>query len=222
MSKAGLAATVLVITLTAATSAARSEPGFSIGPHASTLGVGAEASAKMSDNLVLRLGGNYLAVGASEAVDGVSYDIDVSLASAGGALDLHPFGNGFLISAGVFWNGNGADFNATPTTNVTIGNTTYTPAQLGRVDGELEFNAVAPYVGLGWDGTYFGDGALSFRFRAGLFYMGDPDVELRGTGALAGTSAFQADLAREESNIEDELAFLGFYPAITLGFTYRF
>ena len=53
-------------------------------------------------------------------IDGVSYDIDVSLASAGGALDLHPFDNGFLVSAGVFWNGNGADFNATPTSAISM------------------------------------------------------------------------------------------------------
>jgi hypothetical protein len=215
-------ATAISIVLVCAAGGARSEPRYSVGPHVSTLGAGAEGSMRLSDNLVLRLGGGYLGFGTSESADGVSYDIDVSLANAGGALDYHPFGNGFMISAGVYWNGNGADFNATPTSNVTIGNTTYTPAQLGRIDGELEFNPVAPYLGLGWDGTYYGDGALSFQFRVGLFYMGDPDVTLRSTGTLAGTGAFQADLAREESNIEDELEFLGFYPAITLGFTYRF
>ena len=222
MLKACLTVAAMMFVVIGASQAAERRPGIAIGPHVSTLGVGAEASARISDNLILRLGGSYFQYDTSEGIDGVSYDVDLSLASAGGALDLHPFGNGFLVSAGAFWNGNGADFNATPTTNVTIGNTTFTPAQIGRLDGEVEFNAVAPYVGLGWDGTYFGDGALSVQFRVGLFYMGEPDVSLRATGSLAGSSAFQADLAREEANIEDELEFLGFYPAVTLGFTYRF
>ncbi len=187
-----------------------------------TLGLGGEASAKLSDGLILRLGGNYLAVGTSKALDDVSYDLDLTFANAGGALDLHPFGNGFLISAGVYWNGNGLELNATPTTGVTIGNTTFSPAQIGRLDGEIEFNPVAPYLGIGWDGTFFGDGALSFKFRVGLFYMGEPEVTLRASGSLAGSPTLQADLAREESKIESELDFLGFYPALTIGFTYRF
>lgn len=212
------------VTLAMAGSANAVDPGSksSLGPHVSTLGLGAEASAMISDNLVLRLGGNYFAYGTSEGIDGITYDADLTLASAGGALDLHPFGNGFLVSAGVYWNGNGLDIDATPTTSVTIGSSTFTPAQVGRIDGEVEFNAVAPYVGFGWDGSHFGDGALSFKFRAGLFYMGKPDVTLRSTGTLAGNAAFQAELAREEANIEDDLEILGFYPAVTLGFTYRF
>ncbi len=199
-----------------------SEAGFALGPHVSTLGLGGEASVRLSDRWVLRLGGNYLALGTSEALDGVTYDLDLTLASAGGALDLHPFANGFLISAGVYWNGNKLDASATPTTGVTIGTTTFTPAEIGRIDGDIEFNSLAPYLGIGWDGSFFGDGALSLKFRAGLFYMGKPDVTLRATGTLAGSAALQADLAREESNIESELDLLAYYPAVTLGVTYRF
>lgn len=222
MFRAWLTAAVLVLAVMGPADAAEGESGFAIGPHVSTLGLGVEGSAKLSDNLVLRLGGSYFAIGVGEGIDGISYNVDLTLASAGGALDLHPFGNGFLVSAGVFWNGNGADFDATPTSSVTIGNSTYTPTQVGRLDGEIEFNPVAPYVGIGWDASHFGDGALSFRFRAGLFYMGKPDVTLRSTGTLASNAAFQADLAREETNMEDELEILGFYPAATIGFTYRF
>ncbi len=222
MIKTTLTIAVLALALTGVSAMARSEARFALSPHFSTLGLGGEASAKLSDRLVLRLGGNYLAVGMSEALDGVSYDLDLMLASAGGALDLHPFVNGFLISAGVYWNGNNLDISATPTTGVTIGNTTFTPAEIGRLDGEIEFNPLAPDLGIGWDGTFFGDGALSFKFRAGLFYMGEPEVTLRASGTLAGSAALQADLAREESNIKSELDFLGFYPALTIGVTYRF
>jgi hypothetical protein len=224
--KTTLTTAALAIALTGASAMAQSETTtesrFALGPHLSTLGLGGEAAIKLSDRLVLRLGGNYFAMGTSEGLDGVTYDLDLTLASAGGALDLHPFANGFLISAGVFWNGNKLDASATPTSNVTIGGTSFTPAQVGRIDGDIEFTPIAPYLGLGWDGTFFGDGALSLKLRAGLFYMGEPDVTLRASGSLAGSAALQADLAVEESRIESELDFLAFYPAVTLGFTYRF
>lgn len=69
---------------------------------------------------------------------------------------------------------------------------------------------------------HYADGPFSFHLRAGLFYMGDADVTLTATGTSAGLSAFQSELAREEANIEDELGILGFYPAITIEFSYRF
>lgn len=195
---------------------------FSVGPNISTLGVGAEASTRMGDYLVLRVGGNYLELMSAGTYGDLDYDLDVKLASVGAALDLHPFANGFLISAGLYRNGNGADLTTEPTTNVTLGDTTFTPAEAGRINGNLEFNAFAPYVGIGYDNAHFTSGPWSFNIRVGLFYMGDPEVTLAATGALAGTAAFEAELRREEDQIEDDLSALGFYPAVTIGLMYRF
>ncbi len=206
-----------------ATSAgAQSLIGVAAGPHVSTLGLGADASVKMNDFLVMRLSGNYFRANRNDTYDGISYDVRLSLASAGALLDYHPFAGGLLVSAGVYWNGNGADFSATPTTNVVIGNTSFTPAEVGRISATLEYQQIAPYIGIRYDTAHHDILPFALRIRAGLFYMGKANVSMSTSGTLSSNAAFLAELAREEQNLEEDFDILGFYPAITIGFSVRF
>jgi hypothetical protein len=131
-------------------------------------------------------------------------------------LDVFPFRGNFRISAGARINGNQADISGTPTSNVTIGNTTYTPAQVGRLNGDIDFNTVAPYVGIGFDGHI--TDALTIGFDLGVLYQGKPSVSLSATNPAVS----QADLNRERANIEDDLKMLQFYPVATVSLKYRF
>lgn len=196
--------------------------GISVGLGISTLGGGTNLNFKLQNNLNLRLDGNYLSLSHGDTYDSVPYDLDIDLRSVGAVLDLHPFGNGFHVSGGVYWNGNRADLSSTPSSNVTVGNTTYTAAQVGSLRGELEYNSVAPYVGLGYDSGFKRQSPFSFSIRAGLFYMGEAKVNLSSSGTLSGNAAFQADLAREVDTLEDDLDVFGFYPAISVGVRLRF
>lgn len=193
-----------------------------IGGHVSTLGVGAELSTKMNTFFVLRGGGNYLQWSTDGTYSGINYDLDVELASAGAALDYHPLANGLMISAGVYWNGNGGTLTSSPAGSITVGGTTYTGAQAGTLTTDVEYNEVAPYVGIGWDSAHYGILPVSFLARAGLFYMGDAEVTMTSNGTLAGNSAFRNDLAREQTQLEDELSDLGMYWAITIGLKISF
>jgi hypothetical protein len=197
--------------------------GVAVGPHVSTLGPGADVSVRLSDWLVLRGEGNYFTFSRDATHSGVPYNVDVDLASAGGALDMHPFGTSFMLSAGAFWNGNQADLRSTPTSNVTIGNMSFTPSQVGTLSGELRYNKVAPFVGLGYDSAHYTEGPFSFTFRLGLYYMGDARVSLTSSGGtLSGNPTLQTQLATEQANLEDDFDIFGFFPVLTLGFRYRF
>jgi hypothetical protein len=219
-----LAALIAALAVARAPAAlAQGQGGFTVGPHASTLGPGVDASVRLNDWLVLRGEGNYLPFSYDGTYSSVPYSIDVDLASAGGALDVHPFGTGFHISGGVFWNGNQADLSSTPTSNITIGDQTFTPAQVGTLSGELRYNRVAPYLGLGYDSAHYVEGPFSFTFRAGVFYMGDPKVTLRTSGGtLSSSAALQSEIAKEQRNLEDDFDLTRFFPVVTLGFRYRF
>lgn len=207
----------------AATAEAAPDDFLYIGPNASTLGPGMEMSARMNDWFVLRVGGHYAEFTFRSKYDGIPYRMDADAANAGAALDLHPFENGFLISAGVFWNGNKADMvSKSSSASVNVGSATFTQAQVGTINGKLRYDSVVPYVGIGYDNASFAKGPWSITVRAGLFFMGGAEVRLRATGTLAGDPAFQANLSREEERLEDEFDVLSFYPAVTIGFKYRF
>lgn len=197
--------------------APRAQAQIAAGVHVSTLGVGAELSTKLNPFLVLRGGGNYMKWSMGGDYSGINYDLDVEMKSAGAALDLHPFANGFTISAGVYWNGNGGTLTSSPAGSITVGNTTYTAAEAGTLTTDVDFNPVAPYIGIGWDSAHYGLLPVSFIARVGLFYMGDANVSMTSSGSLAGNAAFQSDLAREQSQLESELSDLGLYWAVTFG-----
>src|SRR5581483_6887465 len=112
--------------------------GFALGAKASTLGLGLEATFSLSDRFNLRAGLNNYSRTLNESDGGIDYRADVDLKSAALIFDFHPFAGTFRISAGLVSNSNKLDLNATPTGNVEIGDTTYTPAQVGTLNGKID------------------------------------------------------------------------------------
>jgi hypothetical protein len=192
-----------------------------IGPNVSTLGIGGEVGYRLNDYVTLRGGGNAFGYEYDDEIDGVDYDIDLGLASAGLTLDVHPFRGGFHLSAGVRWNGNDADLDGRAADPVTIDGTTYAPDEIGRLTGEAEFASVAPYLGLGYTFALL-DGRLSLALDAGVYYQGDPDVDLEATGPAASDPAVQAELEEQREEVEDALEYLQFYPVATIALRYHF
>lgn len=197
------------------------DPRVSIGPNLSTLGAGLEAGYRFNDFLGMRLGGNYFSAGYDFESDDVDYDGDINWASAGAVLDLYPMGGGFRISGGLRYNGNGIDVEASPNNNVEIGGQTFTPSEVGDLNGSVDFWPVAPYVGIGYQAVFF-DGRFGLGFDLGVLYQGKPDAELEADGTLGNNSTLKRRLKDEEKEIEDEIDFLGFYPVLGLSGVLRF
>ena len=224
MKRALLIATILLLPTAEAGAvepAAGTDRRLFIGPSVSTLGLGGEVGYRFNDYLTLRGGGNAFEYGYDDEIDGVDYDIDLGLASAGLVVDVHPFRGGFHLSAGARWNGNGADLDGRPAGPLTIGGTTYAPDEIGRLTGEAEFDSFAPYLGIGYTFVLL-DGRFSLALDAGALYQGDPDVDLEATGPIASDPAFQADLEEQREEVEDALEFLRFYPVAALALRYHF
>lgn len=182
----------------------------------STLGAGADIGYRFNDFFGVRLNVNYFEWDFDVDYGGLDYDLSANLASAGVLADYHPFGNGFHLTGGVYYNGNVFDVVAQPTGGtLTIGSTTYPAAAAGRVSGDVEFNDIAPYLGLGYDIALTDN--LDFGVDAGLLFHGQADATLSSTGAVAA-----ADLRAEEDDLEDALDDWIAYPVIWFRLIYRF
>ncbi len=197
-----------------------------LGADVGTAGLTVEGKYAVSNNLALRGGVNYLPVSSiDQSYDGVDYNVDVNMLNAGGFADIYPFQNGFHLSGGVYAGDKSADLVGVPgpATTVEIGNTTYTGAEIGTLRGSVEYKDVAPFIGLGYDGFMNREKLWSFNARAGVMFIGKPDVTLNAEGGLVSTQpSVRAELDREEQNLQDELDKYQYYPVVSLGVTRRF
>lgn len=194
--------------------------GQSVGLKVGALGLGVEFTHALTERIAVRgaLYGSELGFDVEES--GIDYDADVVWDSISAGVDFHPLKSALRLSAGLLKNDNRLDLVSRPTSNVTVGNTTYTPAEVGTLEGSVGFDDTATFVGVGWDWSR--DKRLfGMSLDLGLVHQGDPAVGLRGTGQLLGDPAFQQDIDAEIAELESQLD-LDVIPFLTLGFQFRF
>jgi len=107
-------------------------------------------------------------------------------------------------------------------TTYDINGVSYSAAQVGNLRGNVDFNSIAPYLGIGWGNPFGSGGNWSFSCDLGVVFQGSPNVSLAADGQFADDPAFQANLEAERRDLEDELDSYKYYPVVSLGVTYRF
>jgi hypothetical protein len=193
---------------------------LSLGARFGTSGVGIEATQKFSPHLAARFGLSGLRLNLDYTYDDVDYDTEMSVAVGSALLDWHPGAGIFRITAGASYYNALLDISAQPdpTTLYQIGNNTYTGAQIGTLNGEIEYRKFAPYLGVGWDFQARKKAGLGFNVDVGAVYRGKPDdVSLTASGAPTGIST---DLAQEVQNIKDDTP--TYHLIVSAGLYYRF
>ena len=202
--------------------------GFAVGAGISTLGYGIHAATEVNSFLALRLNGNfgdfdvpdYGLLGSN--LGGLDYDIDANMGTIGLLADFHPLGlspigGGFVLTAGMYYNQNEFDFTAIAGPGTVIGTAPVPPGT--TVIANMSFDRkYAPYVGLGYDGTFQGVLPVSFFATAGVLFQGSPSVLLTESTGLVP----QADLADEAAQIEDDASNYEYYPVVAIGLTISF
>ncbi len=208
--------------LLSAASALAGDGTLAAGITAGTLGVGPELSLRPTEHLGVRANLGWLSFSRDHDVNDINYNGDLGLLSIGAMADWYPFDGGLRVSGGARWNGNDIDLSATPSNNVTIGGTTYTPADIGRLTGTAEANAIAPVLTVG----YAGDLSRGFTLgvELGVMYQGAPEIKnLRARGGLLENDpGLLGDLQDEETRIENEVDAYRFWPVVQVMLLYRF
>ncbi|MEA3404694.1 MAG: hypothetical protein U9R28_03025 [Pseudomonadota bacterium] len=161
-------------------------------------------------------------------------DIDYEVEADGGinrlALDYHPFGSGFFLSAGYAVNSFelGALGTSSAAEVVEIGDDTYTVTSDVALNGKLDWEN-GPTASLGWGhspATGFG-----FLIEIGAIFTGSAGVSLSGTGTVTdGTDTLDVStdptvlesLQAEETELENDVADYTVLPIFQAGITYRF
>lgn len=217
-----LAMTAALAAAPASAALAQSSP-MAVGANIGTPGIGASVQMQTTDTLVLRGDVDWLRFGRDEEYGGVDYDGKVKSMTGGLFADWHPAGGPFLVSAGAYLGKRELEIDAQPTGNVEIGGQTFTPAQVGRIDGEARLSRVQPFLGLGFDNTFTSERAWGFRALAGVALSKRPDVNLTASGGvLSNDPAFIERLLAEEAEIEDDAEGFRYFPVLQIGFTRRF
>jgi hypothetical protein len=195
---------------------------WAIGAKAGTLGLGGDLTTDILPGLNLRGGVQWLSLNLDAEFEDIDYSVDVDFLNPLLLLDWYPFGGSFRLSGGVLFNQSDVNLRATPSAPVQIGGTTYTPAEVGTLRGQSDFNPIAPYVGIGWGNVVGRSKRLGLAMDLGVAFIGSPGVNLSANGLLASDPTFQAHLAQEEEDIEDDLSDFKFYPVLSLTLYYCF
>jgi hypothetical protein len=186
-----------------------------------TLGIGPELGFRVSDSFGVRANAMFLGFGTDFDSDGVEYEGNLNLESYGAMVDVYPFGGSFRVSAGARINKNRGRVTATPTGPVEVGETTYTPAQIGTLRGRAEVKDFAPALTLGWGGS--NRRGFLFGFDAGVLFQGGVRIrQFTASGSSANDPNFRASLEQERREIQEDVDDYKLYPIVQLTLGYRF
>lgn len=191
-----------------------------ISGKAGFLGIGIEYAYSFGERIAVRgaLYGSGYSFDATES--GIDYAFDLSWDSLAVGVDLHPFTGPFRLSVGLLANDNRLSASSTPSQNLLIGSTVYTPAEIGSLSGAIGFDGTSPFFGLGWDWSK--SKRVGVSLDLGFVKQGAPVVSLAASGTLLGDPSFLADLEAEEAELRDALDDLDVLPFASLGVTFRF
>ena len=185
-------ASILIMAAVAASCVAGSataqsrESRVALGANVGTTGLGIEAQFKLSPKLTLRGGFDSFQVDEEVEGDDILYDGEIDFSTGGAFIDFHPTGGAFFVSAGAFFGDRQVTVSGTPTTGIVeIGDDTFTAAQVGTLQGNLDFGGTAPFIGLGWNNTFTSDHRWGLKFLVGAAFGDDPDATLTRVGGSA-------------------------------------
>lgn len=214
---------VSTLVLLALFSSAPAHADFGVGFKAGTLGLGAEVQWSPIAWLDLRLGANQYDYEENGSLADINYDatfaLDTYYLTGNFRFPLSPF----RVTAGAFSNGNelqavSQDTGGAP---INIGGTLFDPADYGSLQSVTSFEAVSPYLGVGYDFEIFGKVGLNFDF--GVLWQGEPTVTLIATGlGPASPPELGAALIIEQQQLEDDVSDYKAWPVLSLGFIYNF
>ncbi|MDD4911244.1 MAG: hypothetical protein PHP57_03030 [Sideroxydans sp.] len=201
---------------------------FAVYGSAGTNGLGLGAGTAINDNFGARLGFNTFKVSTTQQDANGNYGIDLKLMTVSGLADYYPWAGKFRTTLGAVYNGNKAAITAQPVGggSYVFNGQTYSSADVGSFSGEMTFNSVAPYLGIGWGNPAAQDKQWGMTMDIGVLFQGSPKISNAvtcGAGVPALTCAqMQSDVAAGAAKLEADTKDFKYLPVVNLGISYRF
>lgn len=191
-----------------------------IGAKAGTLGLGLEGTWRPVPYLDFRAGFNTFSMDDERSEAGIDYDVDLDLSTFYATANLRAPLTPFRATVGVFSNSNEVALASRDSSSFTIGSTTFTGDEVGTLRGDVGFDSIAPYAGVGLDFRFID--RIGLHFDAGVLFQGTPELALNADGAIASDPTFQAELEAERAELQDELDDFELYPVVSVGLSVNF
>jgi hypothetical protein len=192
-----------------------------------SLGLGAELDLGLTDSLGARIGFNAFNYNYNTTSGSVNYDFKLKLQTISALADWYPFQGSFRTSAGLIYNNNKVSLSGLPTGGTfTINGMTYSSTQVGSLQGDMSFNKVAPYIGIGWGNPAAKDKGWGMTSDIGVLFQGNPKTSLVATcgAAIAGTATctqLQSDTAAQNTKLQNDLRNFKWWPVVSVGISYQ-
>lgn len=199
-----------------------------------TTGFGLHASLPLSTQYGLhgRIGVNYLnEYTFSRGTSQIHYDLNATLRTIDALIDWYPHRSGFRLTAGLVYNNNRVDGIGTPTRVSTFAfeNGSFSTTQLGKVVGQIDFQQISPYLGIGWQTQEPDKHGWSVSSDIGVMYQGSPrthlsisDCALPGNACALLLTALEPVIANENRRVNAQLKDYAYFPVVRIGLNYRF
>ena len=172
-----------------------------------SLGLGAELDLGLTDSLGARIGINGLTYKYNATSSTVNYDFKLQLQTVSALADWYPFQGSFRTSAGLMYNNNKVSLGGLPTGGTyTINGTTYSSTDVGSLQGDMSFNKVAPYIGIGWGNPAARDKGWGMTSDIGVLFQG---------------TQLQSDTAAENTKLQNDLRNFKWWPVVSVGISYQ-
>ena len=203
------------------------DPGnIAMGLNIGTLGAGIDLTVGITSNLNVRGGINALDLNSDGDESDVEYDFNIDLLSYPLFLDWYPIDKvGFRISAGILICQNQLNLDAVSQKEYEIGDETYSAEEIVKLTGRMDFNGMAPYIGIGWGNAVGKNQKWAFACDLGFAFLGEPHFKLKADTNFNNEEEYKEfinELEKEKDELEDDFNDYGYYPVITLGITYKF
>ncbi|HRH20658.1 MAG TPA: hypothetical protein PLE81_08480 [Brevundimonas sp.] len=196
---------------------------FAMGAGIGTTGLYIEGQFRVTSYISLRATYEKLDVEREQGVDDITYGGQLDSGVLGGFVQIHPAESSFFVSGGALFGERSVALSAQPSAPVSIGNQTFTPTQIGRLQGEADLGDRAVAVSTGWDSTFGRVRGLGWRVAAGVAVGPSPEIHMNSVGGtLSSDPILQSQLRIEEGRIEDEAQDYRIYPVVQVGLTWRF
>jgi hypothetical protein len=195
-----------------------------------TTGVGAHLVVPMANHLNGRFGLNYLKHDFTTKSGSIDYDLKGKLQTFDVLFDWYlREGSSFRLTGGIVYNGSRFDARANPGRlgGLTVNGVQYTAADIGVLNGKVDFRKAAPYLGIGWGNALAPQRASGWSLNAdvGAFYQGKARVSLASSGCTTSQAVcdrLAADVASERARLSDDASSYKIYPVLRASIAYRF
>lgn len=214
-----LIAAVAVIMLPMSVSA--QTVGVGVAARAGSLGFGGEVAVSVTRYFGVRAGIGALPLSYTGDVEDIEYHIESTSPMKNIGVDFYPGFFDLRLGGGLLFITNPTTFDAQYSGTIDINGQTYTDAEVGELRGDVDHGSAAPYaiIGLGRQTNK----GIGIYLDLGAAFLEEQRFTYTATGALAGQPDFEAQLAAEAQEIEDEVnRYVKVYPILSAGIKFGF